>query len=205
MAPFVPLADGALVDVVGVLGSVPVVNNLYFVSEQPPVTLAQLQSLADGVSSWWISEVVPALSSEFQHTLVRATDYTAFPAPANAFNATGAFGGSSSPTHSAKVAVKVNFRWPINFRLKEGANYVGGIPKADVSVNRYSDAIRSSLFEAYADLIDLAGGFGPFPAWRWVVTSRDAGGVPRSTRFARSSQGPAFRSPIVATRRKRAA
>jgi len=204
VAPFVPIADGAQVEIGFDLDSTKhFENRLWFVSRQPPIDLTQLQALADGVASWHTSEVLPWLSVDLTVLSVLAVRWTTAPGDIFAQSFVNLSGGDSNPSHSAKVAIKVNFRWPFNYRLKENANYVAGIPKSEVSINRFLPSIRSRLFDAYADLIDLAAVFGPFPAWRWVAASAWEAGALRSEQFARSVEGPAFRSDILATRRTR--
>jgi len=204
VTPFVTIPDGAQVEVISNLDGPNVENRLWFVSRQPPVTPTQLQALSDGVASWYVAQVLPVLSADLLVSIVLATDWSGSSPGTQTITNVGIHGGSLGASHSAKVAIKVNFRWPNTYRLKENANYVAGIPKTETNINRFSASIRSDLFDAYANLIDLAAVFGPFPAWRWVAASSWVGGSLRSTQLVDSVEGPAFRSDILATRRQRA-
>lgn len=205
MTPFVPITDGAQVEVISNLDGVNLENRFWFLSRQPPITPTQLQNLSDGVAGWYMAQVMPVLSHDLLSSIVLATDWSGSAPGTQTITAMGVAGGNIDDAHSAKVAIKVNFRWPIGVRLKENSNYVAGIPKSEVSINRFLPSVRSGLFECYAALIDLAAVFGPFPAWRWVGASAWSSGSLRSEQYVAEVEGPAFRSEFVATRRSRAA
>jgi len=203
VTPFLPLADGAQVELTFLQGGKFFHNRLWFVDRDPPITSAHLQALADGVFAWHAANIMPALASSLSLELVAAIEWVSGGGLAEISTASAVPGGSSSPSYSAKVAIKLNLRWPANIRLKQNANYVMGIPDDMVDTNVYSSTIRDALFDGYAALIDLAPTFGTFPGWRWVVASSWEDNALRSELFARACQGPIFKSPYVGQRRRR--
>lgn len=203
MPPFVPLVDGAQVEIRFVLDGRVVENRLWFVSRQPPVDDTQLGNLAVGVFTWHAAQVMPLLSDQLQLRDVQATGWDA---PGGSILVTlnpPVNGGNSSGCHSANVAIRVRFKGDSTQTFPSNSNFVPGIPLDGVNLNTYTNTLRNGLFNAYANLVDLAAVFGPFPAWRWVITSRIKDKAYRSTQdFARMdfTQLP---SKYVSPRRKR--
>jgi len=201
--PFVPLADGAQVEVIMRQGGLIVENRLWFIDRQPPITQQHIDDLASGVAAWHTTQILPNLAVELRHVRVLASDWTADPPPFVKSVSTQIDGGNNSGIHSANVAIRVRFKGSSTQTFPSNANFVPGIPKDAVDGNKYTVAMQTILFNAYVNLIDLAPLFGPFPAWRWVITSRITGNSYRSTQdFARTDfiQLP---SPYVSPRRKR--
>jgi len=201
--PFVPLADGAQVEIIFNLGGQVVENRLWFLSRQPPVTTTQLQALSDGVRDWHEAFILPFLSSNITLLRVEAIDWTStFPVP-QGFSPSNTPGGNTSGVHSANVSIRVLFKGTSSQTFPSNSNFVPGIPLDEVNQNRYTTNIRNALFEGYVALIDLASGFGPFPAWRWVITSRRLNNAWRTTQESSRTDFIRFPSPIVSPRRKR--
>lgn len=203
MPPFVPLADGAQVEIVLTMGALVVEDRLWFVSRQPPITQVQVDALAAGVGAWHATEVMPLLSSVMQLAAVEAKDWTSDPSPFLGVVTPLVNGGNSSGCHSANVSYRVRFDPTSDLPRLHNANFVPGIPKDKVNTNRIDSSWRTSLRNAYIDLIDLAGGFGPFPAWRWVCTSRIASGVYRSEQLAGRTDFIRTPSDFISPRRRR--
>jgi hypothetical protein len=202
---FIPLADGAQVEIgFEWPGGLVTENRLWFVNRQPPTTLAQLQNLADGIATWHNTQIMPAISSEIELLSVIATKWDSAAGDIFAQSFVNSFGGNDSGCHSANVSIRVALAWSLRLNfLEENANFVGGIPLDQVDTNVYSEAIRGVLFEAYAALIDLAPVLGPFPAWRWVTTSRRVNNDWRSEQVSEECIGPRFHSPFISPRRRR--
>lgn len=201
--PFVPLADGAQVEISGRLFGEFVENRLWFVSRQPPVTTTQIDDLAVGVYNWHSTQVMPYLSVDLSLDYVRATDWTAFPPPYVRDAGTSVLGGDSSPSQSANVSIRVLFKGSNTQTFKSNSNFVPGIPISSINGNTYDNTIKNHLFNAYVNLIDLAASFGPFPAWRWVITSRVLDKAYRSTQEFSRTDFIRFPSPYVSPRRRR--
>ena len=205
MGVFVPVVDGAQLELKFDLGGLVVTNRLWFTFDNPPFSGTDLQGLVDGVAVWYVSEILPLLSSDITLVDVIAADWTSDPPPSIVNHPLGLPGGTSSPSCSANVAVVVPFRWPLQHqRLKRNKHYVPGIPDSAVDVNRVDEGFTASLIEGYADLIDAARLFFPVFNWRWVVASAFSGGSPRSVQFVRDCEGPVHtRRYKIGQRRKR--
>lgn len=203
MPPFVPLADGAQVQVVFALGPLIVSDRLFFVSRQPPVDPTQLLALAAGVADWHVAEVMPLLSDAIQLAAVEAFDWTADPSPTIAVVAPLVNGANTSGCHSANVSIRVRFKPSTALPRTYNANFVPGIPLDAVLRNTVDPTYAESLRSAYVDLIDLAAVFGPFPAWRWVCTSQILDGAPRSEQAFGRTDFITVPSPYVNPRRRR--
>lgn len=204
MAVFVPLANGSEVIMVYILDNKVVTSSLWFTFDNPPFGLAELNGLAAGVYNWHTTEILPFLSNDLQLVIVEAFDRTIDP-PVNIGNAGPLVqGGTLSPSYSANVALRINLRWPLQFRERKNCNFVPGIPDSAVTLNTLDPTFANRMWSAYADLIDATRLFSPAFNWRWVVTSRVDGGLPRVTRRFGECIGPVAKSELkLAQRRKR--
>lgn len=203
MTPFVPLVDGAQVEIIFSYGGQPAQNRLWFVSRQPPIDAVQIAALAVGVEAWHRLQVMPLLSSALTLVQVEASDWTTTPSPLIAIQASGTSGGASSDGHSANVADRVWFLSSFSQGRIRNSNFIPGIPKDAVDLNTVSSTFRSGIFDAYVNLIDLAAVFGVFPAWRWACSSSWDHGALRSVQLARRIDFVVFKKPTVAQRRRR--
>jgi|ERR1051325_5458951 hypothetical protein len=204
MTPFfVPLANGAQVQIVFQFAGEALQNRLWFVSRQPPVDATQIGALAVGVEEWHRLQVMPLLSSSLTLVQVEAHDWTSFPPPSAAIQVSGTSGSASADSHSANVAVRVWFYSSFNQGRIRNSNFVAGIPKDAVALNTVNPTFRDAVFDAYVNLIDLAFHFGPTPAWRWVCASAEHLGALRSAQLARQVDFIRFKRPFVAQRRSR--
>lgn len=203
VTPFVSVADGAQLQLVFTFADRVVSNRLWFVTRQPPIDSTQLQALADGCTAWYVEEVLPVLSSSLRLELVTATDWTSSTPPPASFTIPGVAGGGSVDSHSANVADRIWFKSAFNGGYIRNSNFVPGIPKDRVSLNTVDTAFRTTVRNAYTDLIDLAAGFGPFPAWRWVCASAWLAGSLRVTQRVLRTDFISYKRPYVAQRRKR--
>lgn len=199
----VPFTDGAQLEFVYSLGGKVATNRLWMFNRQGPTTQTQLDDLVAAASAYWSSSLMPLLASDLELLLVRATSWDDPLSPLVSFTLPNVFGGSSSPTQSANVAIRVSFQGPSNGGIKDGGNFVTGIPNDQVDVNTYSPSFGISLFEHYAAIIDRAPTWGSFPAWWWVVVSLEVAGVLRSEMRARLVVSPILRSPFVTQQRHR--
>jgi hypothetical protein len=184
MPPFVPLADGAQVEIRFTLDGLVVEDRLFFITRQPPMTGTQLFDLAGGVYTWHTEQVMPLLASELTLIGVRVTDWQVPAGFSVDFGTVGVSGGNTSGTHSANVSYRIRFRPTSNGYPRINSNFVPGIPKDAVNTNEIAPDFQTALRNAYINLIDLAAGFGPFPAWKWVVTSQIEAGSPRTEQLA---------------------
>lgn len=202
MTAFVPFPDGAQVEILFDLFGETVENRLWFLNRTPPNDSINLLALANGVAGWYTANVLPLLSEDLLLTAVIATSWD-FPAGAvQSASVTPTVGGISSPSYSANVSVRVVFRLDIGVRFVN-SNFIPGIPQDRVSGNLIDPSYAEDIRLAYAELIDLAPVFGPFPAWRWVGTSSWLDNNLRSEQEWGRVDFPYVRSPWVSPRRKR--
>lgn len=203
MPPFVPLADGAQVQLVYTLGTEVVSNRLWFVSRQPPIDQTTIDALATGVADHFSTQLMPFLSSDLFLSIAVADDWTADPSPFQGIGLAMVSGGNASGSHSANVSIRVRFNGASDQTFRDNSNFTPGIPKDQVVLNRYSDEIKDGIFECYVNLIDAAAGFGVFPAWRWVITSRQLDNAWRTDQAFSRTDIILFPSPYVSPRRHR--
>ena len=201
--PFVPLVDGAQVELKFLLFGEVVENRLWFWSRFATPDLSLITSLAEGVAAWHIANVMPLLSHDINLYDVVATDWSSFPSPAVYSSVQNEFGGSSSDSHSANVAVRVRFKGTSSQEFRSNSNFVTGIPLDAVDGNQYTTAFRDALFDAYVTLIDSTSFFEPTHTWRWVITSRIKDNAYRTVQEQSRTDFIQFPSPYVSPRRKR--
>jgi len=205
VAPFVVFPNGVQVELVFILAGQVVSNRLWFWTPLDPPGSTELLDLADGVYSWYTSNILPSLSNELLLQTVVAKDWSTPTTPFEVTTLPPIAGGTVESSYSANVALSVGFQWPIQFaRLKKNKNYVTGIPLSAVDLNTPTDAIRDALFEGYAALVDAARLFAPGFYWFWVVTSAWEDNTLRSEQLFKKCIGPVERARIlVGQRRKR--
>lgn len=203
MTPFVPITDGAQVELVFLYAGRVVENRLFFVDRQPPITSTQLTDLAQGVFDWHVAELLPVLSSSLELLFVSAQDWTASPTPSAVTAGTPTAGSGSADAHSANVADRVWFISAFNGGRIRNSNFVPGIPKDAVNLNTVDPTFRTTVRNAYVDLIDLASGFGSFPAWRWVCASAWLDNSLRTTQRVLRTDFIVYKRPYTAQRRDR--
>jgi len=203
MPPFVPLVDGAQVEIIQQIGGKNIENRLWFIDRSPPITTAHLQSLATGVAIWFANDLLPMLSTELTALLTTATRWDRFAGDVFENQIIADVGTNTSGVHSANVAIRVRFKGDSSQRFPDNSNFVSGIPKSEVDGNLIVPTFASGIRNAYIDLIDLAAGFGTFPAWRWVITSRQLDYAPRTTQAHARTDFITVPSPYVSPRRRR--
>ena len=203
MPPFVPLADGAQVHLGFVYGGKSMENRFWFVSRQPPITDSTLLDLATGVRDWYLARLWPGLPQTVLFRAVTAIDWSGSAPGVPVELDVNTSGAARAVAHSANVSYRVRFKGSSAQTFRDNSHFLVGIPVNAVDVNVVSPSYLTTVRNAYIDLIDLAASFGPFPAWRWVITSRQQNNTWRSTQaFARTDfiQVP---SPYVTSRRRR--
>jgi hypothetical protein len=203
MTPFVPLADGAQAEIFFHFGGETIENRLWFVDRSPPIVQAHLDSLAAGVDGWYQSEMIGNLSVDIEYVGVLIRKWDDHDGDLTSSIHTSVFGGESDEAHSANVASRIWFQSARGPDFVMNSNFVAGVPKDKVSLNTVDITWRSAVRNAYIDLIDLAAGFGTFPAWRWVCASAWDAGSLRTVQHARRTDFIMHKSPYVAQRRKR--
>lgn len=204
MPPFVPLTDGAQLELrYSYPDTLVIENRLWFISRQPPVTSAQLLALAGGAAAWVVAQLLPSLSSDLTFLSSVATDWSGSSPGTVVQVAVNLTGGDFSGIHSANVAYRVRFRGTNDQPRLINSNFLGGIPRGAVATNTVEATFKDAVFEAYASVIDLAAVWGPFPAWEWVITSAISAGSYRTEQLASRTDFIQTPSPYISPRRRR--
>ena len=200
--PFVPLTDGAQAQIFYALGIGFISCRLWFVRRSGAVDATTLQELADGLYAHAQAEILPLLSSDCVLASVVTTDWTASGGSSYFAFPASPTGGISSPSLSANVAVLCKFRSASLPRNLYNKNFVGCIPESVVTLNAVDPSWANDLRIAYANIIDAAPVWGSFPAWRWVCTSQEEMGAPRSEQFFRRTDIISVRLNTAQRRRR---
>lgn len=201
--PFIPLTQGAQAEIKFLLFGEVVENRLWFRARFVPFDATAIQLIADGVAAWHIDQVLPLLSRDLNLFAVVATDWSAFPTPAQYASIHNEFGGVDDDSHSANVAVRVLFKGTSDQTFPSNSHFVPGIPRSAVEGNYYTAEFRDALFEAYAALPDLARNWGVGHNIQWVITSRRLDNAWRTTQEWSRTDFIRFPSPTVSPRRRR--
>jgi len=203
MPPFVPLANGAQVEIIQQIGGKNIENRLWFIDRNPPITSTHLQSLATGVAIWYDGDLLPQLSNQLTALVVVATKWDTMQGDIFENQNVSDVGTNTSGVHSANVAIRVRFRGDSSQTFPDNSNFVAGIPLDAVNGNDIVPTFAAGIRNSYIDLIDLANTFGGFPGWRWVVTSRQLNYAPRATQAFARTDFITIPSPYVSPRRRR--
>lgn len=174
---FTPTPNVARVAIESLLLSQLCVNTLWF--ENPggvPYDAGTLASLVGGVNTWWQTNVLPLLASDYVMNTISAIAQDAINAPAVTFPFTGT-GGAVSPTLPGNVCLTVKFNTEFRGRSGRGRNYISGIPEGDVIGNAVTQLFNDALLAAY-DTIPVTINEGTH-----VVTSFFLDGVARPQGF----------------------
>lgn len=199
MALFVPLDQGVQVELVFRLAGRILSNRLWFrvVADNPTTT--DLTFIGDGVATWAIDNLMPVLSQDIRLLVVRAYDATvAYPGP-QVITFAGTDGGFPDGSHSANIAIKMEFFTVVPPGLWWNWNFIGGIPKEGVSLNTIEPTYASALNEAYIVLLDVFNIF----IYRWEATVAFENGVLLTTRAHKRIVTPHIRRTTVSQRRTR--
>jgi len=205
MTPFVPFPGGAMGEIVYEFNRSKILSNrLWFRFDNPPITQADLDGLAFGLYHWHNDNILPFLSNQITFAAVKVYDWSADPPPLISGAGLSELGGTIDLVHSANVALRVNFRWPLGVRERMNCNFVPGVPMGGVDLNTPIDPFLDGIWEGYAALVDAARLFPPVFNWRWVVASSYDAGALRSSLFNRECNGPVQKEFIrLGQRRKR--
>lgn len=204
MATFVPMTNGAQVELVYVLGGEIISNRLWFWNADHVPTSAELLELADGVYAWHTLYILPYLSSDLLLQTVVARDWSVPLGPFEVTTGAPTNGGVAEESYSANVAVVVGFRWALQYsREKRNKNYVPGAPDSAIVLNTVQPAFQDAMFEGYAALIDWARTIAPGDFWYWVTASAFDNNTPRSEQLFAESIGPVSRPNIILGQRRK--
>jgi len=151
-------------------------NNLYF-SWEGAAGGMDVANLAGNLLIYWTDNMMPLQSNTTQllgvyvRSLVDEIAEIAFASPAGTIN--GGVSGDSCPSNAS---VAVSFRSGFSGRSSRGRNYWIGLPEGLVSGNVIADSLLNNIRTAYDGMI---GDSAITPDARWVIASRQSGGVDR--------------------------
>lgn len=199
----VPFTDGMQLEFVYTLGGKVCTNRVWLWSEIGGPDQAEVDATVAAAADFWVAGLMPLLSADLVLTLVRGAVWTDPLSPITSAVFPNVAGSVLEPSHSANVAIRVSFRWPLFKHRKVNGNYVPGIPEGSVDTNTFSDALRSGLFDHYVALIDAARTWGSGDNWWWVCVSLVDAGALRSEMDFGLCIGPTVVTPYVTQQRHR--
>lgn len=206
MTPFVPAPGLVQAELIFGLELVNIENRLWFLKEDLAITQSDLDSLAVGVSSWYVGHVLPYLSSSLQLKGVLTRKFDDHDGDLFGEVTGRDIGGEIGYAYSANVAVRVNLRWPIQHRERKNCNFVPGIPDSALNGNVVDLTWANIVWEGYVFLIDYIRFVEPANGWKWVLASAYDDGALRSEQFIAPCIGPTrWTEWRIAQRRKRLA
>lgn len=201
--PFVPLANGAQVELKSLLFGEVVESRLWFRTRFDPISPTLVTALAIGVGDWYVAQVLPLLSQDLQFYNSAATDWTDFPTPFAHQEVYSVSGGAAAGSYSANVSIRVRFRGDSSQTFPDNSNFVPGIPLSGVDGNHPTNTIKTALRNAYINLIDLCFHFEATHNWEWCVTSRRVDYTYRTEQLSARTDFITIPSPVISPRRRR--
>jgi hypothetical protein len=196
---FVPLEHGVQVEFRYRLATRVLTNRLWFVVVAGDPTTADLTAVSAGVATWATNELLPLLSQDIHLMSVRAYDATV-PYPGTFVpSIVGLDGGIADGSHSANIAIKMEFQTQNPPALWLNWNFIAGIPKSKVNLNTIDPTYANDLKNAFVVLLDVFSLF----VYRWEATRAVVDGIPLSTRDHFRVDHPRVRRRTVSQRRTR--
>lgn len=198
---FIPVPTVAQAQVFGRIDGQQTINDLYFASVSPPITLGQLDSLALALADWFTATVLTFLSASYSFERVHVRDLTTqagFIAESANGAGPGGAGGAFVPNN---VAPCISFRTSVAGRSGRGRNYIPGVPQSVVNGNTMTSGFMADMVAAYQQLLP-SGSLHP-DGWLWVVVSRFTANAPRPAGVANAVLSVLFADTTVDSQRRR--
>lgn len=199
MSAFVPLANGARIEIRSLMYDRPLTNGLWFTYDSGPPPSGAPLALTYMVTDWWHDEILPWLSNSLVTDQISATDWTSSGNPAVINPFPPGAGGQSYAALPASVAAVIGFICAYPPGGFMGRNYLAGLSRPFLEGNTISAFWRAGIEDGYAALPDAASSYG----WTWVGVSQYLNGAPRSSALSSRVDFPRFRLPWVGQRRRR--
>lgn len=140
-------------------------------------TLADMAALASGINLNFTLNYVTFVSSDLLLNRIYLRDYTTQNGLQYDFGTSDVPGeqGDAMPNN---VAACISFRTGISGRSFRGRNYIGAVPRADVTENTISSAFRVAAQACYQAMVgvDVVA-----PGWLWGVVSFKSAGAWRTS------------------------
>jgi len=150
---------------------------LHFNNGNPPTTEGQINSFIFNLANWYATQVMPFICSQVQFDTATMQPIDApglFQTVDHAHIVRGGYSGQMMPN---KDAVNLELLTTVPGRAGRGRKIISGIPRSVVVGNEVTLQWAILVRDAWRGLIPFAAGQG----WQWVVLSKEAGGVPRTT------------------------
>lgn len=196
---FVPIPDGADIEIRLTLFDRPLELTLHAIAETPPQTSFSRSSLATFVDLWFSSQLLPLLSSDlaYRETVVR--DATVAGGDESVSTVSVGVGGQEIRSYAAMVAAVIAFLPASNSGLRSNRNYIPGMHDGVVVGGRLRPEFMSASIGVYNNLIDIF----PLAGWIWVCVHRFAGFTPLSEAAVSQVIHARYNRRVTGQRRKR--
>jgi len=197
---FIPVPDTVLAELRFDYFGQKIENTLYF-RKLGGSSVAQAVGLMNDLLLWWTTLLSTYLSEDISLRELNVTDLS---------SASGYSVSQAAPTPNPKgqllasglpgnVAICVSFRTPNRGRSFRGRNYVAGLAETDVTGNTLTPLKVAGILGSYQGIPSSIVS----SAWDWVVVSRFAGGVPRTTGIATDVTSVVIVDDFVDSQRRR--
>lgn len=175
--PFIPVNNGALVEIKFLLGTTIVENTMWFENLVTP-TVPLLQNLATNVATAFSTYQSAYQSADVTLYEVKATSMESDTAPTYTHSLTPPVaGGVATPRCPGSVTWAVQFRSTNRGRSFRGRNYWVGLGESQVSGDSITSTLANAIITAYNDFkgeVEIDG-------WSMVICSRFTNGAPRAS------------------------
>jgi len=197
--PFLPLADGAQVELVHLLdGSI--CETTFTFTKRPTGGTPTLADLGVAVSAWWRTFVLPNLSVSLTYLRYVVTDISTAGGTSIVVNqAPGITGGAGGGSQAANVSARMNYIVALPPGGRKGCSFIPGIPISATVGNRMPSWWRVLMNDRYSNLIDIA----TLHNWLWVVESKFHNNALRPTGEPYRVDITEISSPVLSQRRSR--
>lgn len=181
---FIPTPNTVRCSVVGLIGTRPIVNTLWF-RKDTPYTLADLATVLAALEAQWVFWVLPLLSSTYgvERYEAYAQDSDSAPTFAVAAGPSEVGGVTTGVNLSVNAAAAVTFYTAARGRTSRGRNFIAGLKDSMIAdVAHLTSTFQADLREAYegARTAMLAAGSSH------VVVSKFYNKAPRTEGLARN-------------------
>jgi len=196
---FVPVPNTIAVDVIYELSGQRVENTLYF--EKPGGwDAAAITTFLENLRDIIATGLLPLLHTSLQLVQLVGTLLDAVESISIVSLVSPPLGGGVSGTQLPNnVTYTVQFKTALRGRSFRGRNYVPGIPQTGISANNIDATLRTGLLDFYDTVRELALD----NTCLWVVVSRVADGVERTTGVTTPITGPATADSFLDSQRRR--
>ena len=174
MSAFVPIPDGADIEIRLTLFDRPLELTLHAIIEAPPQDAFDRSRLATFVDLWFHDQLLPHLSSDLRYRETVVRDATAAGGAESVSTLSTGFGGQALRSYSAMVAAVIAFLPANQSGMRSNRNYIPGLHDGIAGGGRLNPAFVSASIEAYDNLIDIF----PLAGWIWVCVHRFSGFTP---------------------------